>query len=461
MKRVLWLTFAWLACQSTIAATHAPEDFAYGSEILLEGDGAIWEVVLPPEIYRRVTRADAGDIRVFNADGSAVPHMLRRVQPQTGDAPAPLELSVFPIVSSADDELIGRMMRVVTDETGAVVRAETEAITTGDGERIGAYLVDLSGTTQAPNRLELHWQQLEAQSFTATLRIEASNDLTDWTTLVPEFTIADLRSEMDRLTRRGVELPVADWNYLRITWPPVLRDTELTQVIAQFPTVPTEQPRSWIEIVGVERGDGRSLDFDADARYPIDRGGISFGDDNIIVRGTLSSRPTPESAWQVRHRGIYFSVLSNGEVVKSENFALRYATDRYWQLKLDADQQNFGDHKLVLSLGWTAQILTFVAQGPAPFTLAYGNIQASASPGPVDAVLAAMEGTEQRRASVGRARLSPEIELGGPARLERPPSPFPWKTWLLWAVLITGVALLAWMVVWLLRQLNAATTDER
>ncbi|MEJ2132297.1 MAG: DUF3999 family protein, partial [Gammaproteobacteria bacterium] len=106
------------------------------------------------------------------------------------------------------------------------------------------------------------------------------------------------------------------------------------------------------------------------------------------------------------------------------------------------------------------QVLTFVAQGPAPFLLAYGNVSASAAPDRVEPVLAAMEEAEPREAAVGAARLGAEITLGGPARLEPPPAPFPWETWLLWGVLIAGIALLAWMVTWLLRQLDASATDD-
>ncbi|MEJ2132012.1 MAG: DUF3999 family protein, partial [Gammaproteobacteria bacterium] len=249
MSRTFALLLVSLSCPQLFAENLAPEDFAYGSEIELEGESGIWELALTADVYRRVTRGDAGDIRVFNANGVAVPHAMSRPAPRSGDTPAPLELAVFPISSSEEEALIGRRLRVVTDETGAIVRTETEAIKTGDGERVGSYLLDFSAIDEAPSRLKLEWRQREPESFTATLRIEASDDLTRWTTLVSEFTIAELRAGIDELTRDSVELPVRHWSYLRIIWPAALRDTELVSVKARFPSVSIEQPRSWVDIV--------------------------------------------------------------------------------------------------------------------------------------------------------------------------------------------------------------------
>jgi hypothetical protein len=60
----------------------------------------------------------------------------------------------------------------------------------------------------------------------------------------------------------------------------------------------------------------------------------------------------------------------------------------------------------------------------------------------------------ERTASVAAATLGPRRVLGGEAKLE--PSPVGrWRQWLLWLGLTAGVALVAFMVLRLLRDLPA------
>jgi hypothetical protein len=59
-------------------------------------------------------------------------------------------------------------------------------------------------------------------------------------------------------------------------------------------------------------------------------------------------------------------------------------------------------------------------------------------------------------ALVSPARASEVFTLGGPGRLDPPPPPVPWRTWILWGVLCAGVVLLVWMVWRLARQMTPA-----
>jgi hypothetical protein len=43
-----------------------PADYAYGLKIEASGSEALYDVTLPPSVYRGVTRRDLGDVRVFN-----------------------------------------------------------------------------------------------------------------------------------------------------------------------------------------------------------------------------------------------------------------------------------------------------------------------------------------------------------------------------------------------------------
>jgi hypothetical protein len=458
----LFVAFGLLvAASSSALAALKPRDFAFGSEILLDKDGAIWEVVLPTDVYNHIVRADFGDIRVFNTEQSVVPHALRRPPAsQPGTTPEPVSLAVFPLYSTPDGALIGRRMRIVTDERGNIVQSEAEAISAGDLQRLAAYLLDLRDLPRPPSRLELHWRKTEGEGFAATVLIEASNDLTEWTTLVDKATIADLRSGTERLVRDAIDVPDPHWQYLRVTWPEALEDVVLEKVIAKFPPVSVERARDWIEVTGNASPKTPGVyEFDANGHFPIDRIRVSFKEDNVVVRGKLSSRPYQGSPWRPRHRGVYFTVVSGEERVESEAMATAQNADRFWRLELDVAEANLGATP-TLALGWVPQVLTFVAQGPPPYTLAYGSSLATPSKKPVAELLTAISEDDRSRAGVKLARLGPEFELGGEARLIPPAPPLPWKTWLLWSVLVLGVMILAWMAVRLFRQLEGSSPKD-
>ena len=78
-------------------AALSPTDFAFGFRVESSGQGPIWELTLPEAVYHGITRADLGDLRVFNAADAVVPHALRLLQAPKAAAPPPVELPIFPL----------------------------------------------------------------------------------------------------------------------------------------------------------------------------------------------------------------------------------------------------------------------------------------------------------------------------------------------------------------------------
>ena len=98
--RLGWLV--WLAAPvagvcSWAEPTPTPLDFAYGMELRVDGAGALYEVSLPIEVYRSITRSDLGDVVVFNAAGELVPFALRGAEAVPA-AVVRATLPVFPVL---------------------------------------------------------------------------------------------------------------------------------------------------------------------------------------------------------------------------------------------------------------------------------------------------------------------------------------------------------------------------
>ena len=75
---MIGLVFLLLLIPILANGAERPVDFAYGMAIEADAaQDALHEIEIPAAVYRAVTRADLGDVRVFNGQGEVVPHALR------------------------------------------------------------------------------------------------------------------------------------------------------------------------------------------------------------------------------------------------------------------------------------------------------------------------------------------------------------------------------------------------
>ncbi|MBF0205231.1 MAG: DUF3999 family protein [Desulfamplus sp.] len=135
-------------------------------------------------------------------------------------------------------------------------------------------------------------------------------------------------------------------------------------------------------------------------------------------------------------------------------FIFPVTSDRFWRIKVSQDGAGLDNavYPPVLKVGFRPHEILFVARGNPPYTLAYGSVkkmQSNSKQGIPDTIFKAVNRDEIVDATYG----APTI-LGGDGALKKLPPPFPWKTWILWASLIGGVALIGFMVWSLARQMK-------
>ena len=155
----------------------------------------------------------------------------------------------------------------------------------------------------------------------------------------------------------------------------------------------------------------------------------------------------------MRYSGIFYTLEHEGTALESEPAKFGTTSDRNWRFKLADKERQLAGNSPTLVLGWMPHVLTFVAQGSPPFTVAFGSATIAAAAHPVDTLLRSID-EEQEKGLIITARASSVFTLGGEVKLEQPATPFPWKTIILWTVLLAGVAMLAWMVRRLFRQID-------
>ena len=431
------------------AADPTPQDFAVGFRVEATTARPIWEVVLPDAVYRGVTRADLGDLRVFNAAGDVVPHSLNLPRAPEAAAPPPVELPLFPLYRHRGENG-GQVLRIVTNEKGAVIDA-TGATTPSDAaDRVEAYLIDASALERSPRALELDWRLGESAGFVATVTVDGSDDLSRWQTLVRDATVAELHAGESVLDQTEIGLPARKAKYLRISWPENLRKVELSGVTAVFASVAAPVERQWLEIPGARCGsEPYCYAFDSGGWRIVDRARLVFPEGNRVLRGSLQSAPAPGGPWHTRHFGVHYSLRREGALLESAPVDLLAVSDRYWRLAPEGASTGDPSGTPTLALGWTPHRLRFVAQGEPPYTVAFGSASSNAN----RPLLGTLE-DGKLDGMIGSATATEVFDLGGPARLHASP----WRTWVLWGVLLGGLALLGWMVRRLVRQLGSGAS---
>ena len=433
-----------------LASAHAswaqvgPNDFARGIEVTTTEAGAIFRVTLPRDVYATATSARLDDVRVFNADGAAVPITIRRAIPagDTSLAAAPHFPMYSPLASSGQTSAQVRL-----DAQGAVVEVTGAA---ASGQTLSSYLIDVSGVEAPLAGLSLTWQVREDASFLAHLRVEGSDDLNRWQTLVPSAAVARMRHGDFTVTQSAIELSGVRARYLRLSWPLELREVTLQDVQVRTQTAaPPQEPR-WEALTPSIVPDMPGLaSFDAGARLPVERVDVEFADATGAAQVTISSRADASAPTVARYTGLFYSLSEADTRLTNAPARIALTTARYWTIETMRDG-GWGARPPRLKLGWIPQELWFVAQGPGPYTLAYGSARVGPTDAPVAALLAALDDSRDR---LHEASLGSPFDLGGAAMLAAPRS---WRRELLWGALVLAVIVLGAFALRLIRNPTTA-----
>jgi hypothetical protein len=311
---------------------------------------------------------------------------------------------------------------------------------------VTAYVLDGRALNGSISALQIGWPD-DAPQFAGRIKIEASDDLGTWQTLVDSAPIANLHAGASKLIERRVETRHMRSKFWRLSWVGERAPFEITSVVAELAGNREEIGRPSLSVEGVPvAGRPGELEFDLGARMPVDRVNLELPELNSVVEVQLLSRDTPKASWVPAIRsGFYRLKSANAELVNGD-VAIAPTSGRYWLARMDAGGNGLGSGKPKLRVAWAPHEIVFLARGEGPFTLAFGNASATTSTGRIPAL--------PQGAHVLHAPLEEREVLGGASRLQPAASAVPGKSTILWGVLGLAVALLAYMAYRLARDLK-------
>jgi hypothetical protein len=436
----------FVLCASLIAApvwagdpVH-PTDFAYGAGIVTEGDGALYRLQLPGEVYAGALREDLGDLRVFNAAGISVPHSLASGGPEKATTSISHKLPLFPLYADVPQDALSIRLRVERGRDGQTLRIDHRP-ERADG-LLSGYVLDAGAVPTRVNRFTASWG---AADFLIRVDLEASDDLEHWRTLATGATLADLRHLGHHLKRDSIPVDPVKARYYRIGFADPSKAVPLTGVSAQgahHPPIAHYREMKLALQRGPEAGEYR---FVIPPAVRMQRLRVSLPEVNTLVEARFESRPGEREPWRERGRLTLYRLRQNGAELTQDDVTLARTRDRQWRLLVDRGGGGLGEGLPKLTLLWRNHELRFVARGEGPYSLAWGSAKA-------------LPAYNSRLSAAGITPL--EAWISGPMRRVGDDSvlrsPVHWRHWLLWSVLVLGALLLVGMAARLFRQMNNA-----
>lgn len=451
MKRILVAAVAGLLAFASLSDEPAkPTDFAYGMTLTTDGAGALYELTLPAAVYRRLTRHDAGDLRVFNAAGETLPHGLRR--PKTAETVSErVTLTPFPVYTASGEIGSGMTLSVRKDRDGQTMYMDTREPVKAD-RKLAALMLDTGKLTHPVHALEIEWQQAPTE-FVGQLTVEASDDLTNWRTLA-RGSVAQITYGGQLLERRRLEFASHKAGYLRLTWPAKQETPTINTVQLELTGDAPPPVRHWAALTFEGPGEkpGEYV-YRLPGRAPVDRARVQLTQNNSLVRIELLTRDNPSTPWRRHAEGAVYRLAIGTETLESPELRVSVASaPSQWLLRV-TPADGLGANPPILEFGWPPHDLVFAARGAGPYRLAYGAAGVGPADFPMPALLADLD-KQDKNTLIHKAEAGPEVALGGDDRLARASD---WKKTVLWAVLVAAVILMAWMARRLFKQMNAAT----
>jgi hypothetical protein len=336
--------------------------------------------------------------------------------------------------------------------------------------RSPGWLLDLGERARdepRPSALRLQWS--EPAEFSTGYAIESSDDLRSWRSagagqvmaLASAAGASNTAAGGAALTQPLVALPEGAGRFVRLVWadlssaPRLSAATALTRLPGSLsldpPTEWTVDASAEVAAAPVQGADAaaaardakRALHFDLGAPVPLVELDLELGSATQVVPVRVQVRTRADEAWLPAAGAVFYRFESGGALRRSPPLALQ-RTARYVRLVPDERSAALDPAQARLKVRAQLSSLVFAAQGTAPYALLAGSREVSPGALPLATLVPALD---EERARFGQATLGPWREVEAVARqAESAERRAALRPWLLWSVLIAGVAGLAIMV---------------
>jgi len=441
-----------------VAAAVSDEEpaYRYQAPISVEKTAAFVQLPLPASAYGRSLGANLADLRIVDGRGERVPFAV--LAPRAAEAQSveqQRDAALYPLPAKpAANGVWGSPVEVTLQGERISVKRLGSATLANATAASGGWLFDLGERKKEdppPQSLRLQWSG--PAEFSAAFRIETSDELRNWRAGGGGQLLA-LASAAGPLTQPSVMLPAHAGRFVRLVWADAAAAPVVTgaKVIASTQnSITLDKPTELVlgsspaptGKTAPDEAAQRALHYDLGGVLPLVQVDLQLAPGTRVAPVRVQGRNHSDEAWRELGASVFYRLERGTEVSTSPPLALR-ANVRYLRVLPDARAAalDAGLTRLVVQAQLAS--LVFASQGAAPYALWAGADKAAPSALPLATLVPALD---DERPRFGRATLGEWQEVTAVARAaERQQQRAALRPWLLWAVLLAGVAGLGFMV---------------
>lgn len=406
------------------------------------GESNLRKIALSAEQLQGAIRNDLGDVAVLDTNGVAVPMLVRKVTPDNEKMQIPLEFSPFNTVAKNRAQTVTATEQITTD-SGISTRKTTETVSVPEART--DYVVELTEEQRslAIDKMVLQWRGLASNQL-LKIRIESVERFDQFGSgSVRTVTMAQNESTQEWQTLNELPLLLGLHRISVQNPPPDLRLLNVSGVyhsrgkVAPLWNEPTLMQRDSLN----DSTYNFAISSNRSAAYfrfqPATPSTVLRGDVYASNRGSQQKRKLFADIQQ-------HNLTPNAQIKASQYLSLPYSPYEEWWFS----SKHPIDQAPLLQVGFEPWEVVFFANGTEPYTLFWGNKDAT----PARNTLADLLADPKQIETAETVSLNESQVAGGLTRIES--SRKQWLSWLLWLVLGIAVALTARMAFSLFRDMN-------
>ena len=451
------------------AKPDTPADYAYALPLQVSGRQGVVAYTLPLSVYLKAHTAGLDDLRVFDAQGKPQPFALHRPSPETPAQRSTKTAAIFPVrglAPSVGSPALAFDIQTRTD--GSIVSVQAHAGNAAEvGDKLSALILDFGVANDSrPPRIEaLRFASPAGQTnYSAQVWLEASQDLKTWQAIGAAELSWLANDSGQTLANDRLEISPQAFRYARLTW---RRGTPAAFAEIHAETVARGEREAARETLWLKPQVGRQpgdLVYTAGIALPVEQISLNFAEANIVYPLTLGNyveRPAVRggnnSDWvfSPRIRASFYQITQDGETRRSgplrfgNTVGIGVGHQAEWVIR---PQDAALSAQPELGLSWQPATLVFLSGGTPPYTLSFGRSDAQPGSRPLSDVAPGFKTAEigqLEQAQAGELRqLHAETDTASAA--EEAAHAARQRSYILWGVLLAGVAvlgILAWRLV--------------
>jgi len=422
----------------------ATDDYAYQAN-LSGPKQALQRVELPIDILLAVTRADLGDVAVFDATGKQLPSWVRKVPIQISQKQIELPFYVFSTYLQRHSKTLTiREQNQRQDQLSESTTTETIPINRTRQD----YIIELPDKEDGMEieSIALLWAHQPADQL-LQLRVEVGSDLDNWRTIHRSKSLTNQNS--DKKEWRSIDGIPKGQKYLRLVSLKSIRSFELQKVVGTYNKKMTER-KLWHRLeapqtVSKQKG---FLAFDMPSAVKPHELRLIPGESQTLIRGNLFASKNDFDHKRLIRTDLQQHNITGSDIKPSQPVEIPRENYVHWWF----EPKQALPTPPVVEISFPVYEVLFLGTDNGPFTLAWGNYESTA---PANALIGILNSDQQnQQTQVRLVQLSAVKIAGGESRLSSE-AKLPWLKWLLWLLLIVAVAGTGKMAIILYRDMNA------